>query len=143
MLETNIDDTSGEILGHALEKIMEIALDCYYSPIFMKKNRPAYKLSVIYKACDEEKIEDIIFTETTSIGVRKFELDRTILDRKIISLVYNGLILSYKKVSYRDKFYVYPEYESAKKLAKYEFLPIKESFDKMKFIYKEYYKENY
>lgn len=109
----------------------------------MKKNRPAYKLSVIYKACDEEKIEDIIFTETTSIGVRKFELDRTILDRKIISLVYNGLILSYKKVSYRDKFYVYPEYESAKKLAKYEFLPIKESFDKMKFIYKEYYKENY
>lgn len=130
-------------MGHATEKIMTIALDCYYSPIFMKKNRPAYKLSVIYKAEDEEKIEDIIFNETTSIGVRKFDLDRTILDRKIISLVYNGLILSYKKVSYRDKFYVYPEYESAKKLAKYEFLPIKESFDKMKFIYKEYYKENY
>lgn len=132
MLETNIDDTSGEILGHALEKIMEIALDCYYSPIFMKKNRPAYKLSVIYKSEDEEKIEDIIFTETTSIGVRKFDLERTILDRKIIKISYNNKDYLAKQVSYKDKTYTYPEYESAKDLAENEGLSLKEAYDLMR-----------
>ena len=132
MLETNIDDTSGEILGHALEKIMEIALDCYYSPIFMKKNRPAYKLSVIYKACDEEKIEDIIFTETTSIGVRKFDLDRTILDRKIIEIPYRDRDYLAKQVIHKDKTYTYPEYESAKDLAENEGLSLKEAYDLMR-----------
>lgn len=132
MLETNIDDTSGEILGHALEKIMEIALDCYYSPIFMKKNRPAYKLSVIYKAENEEKIEDIIFRETTSIGVRKFDLERTILDRKIIKIPYGDRDYLAKQVSYKDKTYTYPEYESAKDLAENEGISLKEAYDLMR-----------
>lgn len=115
-----------------MEKIMEIALDCYYSPIFMKKNRPAYKLSVIYKACDEEKIEDIIFTETTSIGVRKFDLERTILDREIIEITYKDRDYLAKQVSFKDKTYTYPEYESAKDLAENEELSLKEAYDLMK-----------
>ena len=111
---------------------METALDCYYSPIFMKKNRPAYKLSVIYKECDEEKIEDIIFTETTSIGVRKFDLDRTILDRKIIKMPYKDRDYLVKQVTYKDKTYTYPEYESAKDLAENEGISLKEAYDLMK-----------
>lgn len=121
-------------MGYALEKIMEIALDCYYSPIFMKKNRPAYKLSVIYKACDEEAIEDIIFTETTSIGVRKFDLERTILDREIIEISYKDKDYLAKQVSYKDKTYTYPEYESAKTLAENEDLSLKEAYDLMKVL---------
>ncbi|MBP2015375.1 LarC family nickel insertion protein [Anaerococcus degeneri] len=119
-------------MGFALEKIMEIALDCYYSPIFMKKNRPAYKLSVIYKACDEEKIEDIIFRETTSIGVRKFDLDRTILDREIIEISYKNKDYLAKQVRYKDKVYTYPEYESAKDLAENEGISLKEAYDLMR-----------
>lgn len=119
-----------------MEKIMEIALDCYYSPIFMKKNRPAYKLSVIYKACDEEKIEDIIFRETTSIGVRKFDLERKILDRKIVEIPYKNSNYLAKQVSYKDKTYTYPEYESAKDLAENEGLSLKESYDLMKALIK-------
>lgn len=115
-----------------MEKIMEIALDCYYSPIFMKKTRPAYKLSVIYKACDEEKIEDIIFRETTSIGVRKFDLERKILDRKIVEIPYKNSNYLAKQVSYKDKTYTYPEYESAKDLAENEGLSLKEAYDLMK-----------
>lgn len=115
-----------------MEKIMEIALDCYYSPIFMKKNRPAYKLSVIYKECDEEKIEDIIFRETTSIGVRKFDLERKILDRKIVEIPYRDSNYLAKQVSYKDKTYTYPEYESAKDLAENEGLSLKEAYDLMK-----------
>lgn len=121
-------------MGYALEKIMEIALDCYYSPIFMKKNRPAYKLSVIYKACDEEAIEDIIFTETTSIGVRKFNLDRTILDREIIKIPYGDKDYLVKQVSYKDKTHTYPEYESAKILAENEEISLKEAYDLMKVL---------
>ena len=113
---------------------MEIALDCYYTPIFMKKNRPAYKLSVIYKACDEEKIEDIIFTETTSIGVRKFDLDRTILDREIIEISYKDKDYLAKQVSYKDKIYTYPEYESTKILAENEGISLKEAYDLMKVL---------
>lgn len=111
---------------------MEVALDCYYSPIFMKKNRPAYKLSVIYKACDEEKIEDIIFTQTTSIGVRKFDLERTTLDREIIKISYKDRDYLAKQVSYKDKIYTYPEYESAKILAENEGISLKESYDLMR-----------
>lgn len=111
---------------------MEVALDCYYSPIFMKKNRPAYKLSVIYKACDEAKIEDIIFTETTSIGVRKFDLERTTLDREIIKISYKDKDYLAKQVSYKDKIYTYPEYESAKILAENEGISLKESYDLMR-----------
>ena len=117
-----------------MEKIMKIALDCYYSPIFMKKNRPAYKLSVIYKADDEEKIEDIIFRETTSIGVRKFDLERKILDRKIVEIPYKYSNYLAKQVSYKDKTYTYPEYESAKDLAENEGLSLKESYDLMRFL---------
>lgn len=119
-------------MGHVLEKIMETALDCYYSPIFMKKNRPAYKLSVIYRAEDEEKIEDIIFKETTSIGVRKFDLERTILDRNIVKIAYKNKDYLAKQVSYKDKTYTYPEYESAKILAENEDLSLKEAYDLMK-----------
>lgn len=121
-------------MGYALEKIMEIALDCYYSPIFMKKNRPAYKLSVIYKACDEEAIEDIIFTETTSIGVRKFDLDRTILDREIIEISYKNKDYLAKQVRYKDKVFTYPEYESAKILAENEGISLKEAYDLMRVL---------
>lgn len=115
-----------------MEKIMEIALDCYYSPIFMKKNRPAYKLSVIYKECDEEKIEDIIFRETTSIGVRKFDLERKILDRKIVEIPYKDNNYLAKQVRYKNKTYTYPEYESAKSLAENEGISLKEAYDLMK-----------
>lgn len=117
-----------------MEKIMGIALDCYYSPIFMKKNRPAYKLSVIYKACDEEAIEDIIFTETTSIGVRKFDLDRTILDREIIEISYKNKDYLAKQVRYKDKVFTYPEYESAKILAENEGISLKEAYDLMRVL---------
>ena len=119
-------------MAFTLEKIMEVALDCYFSPIFMKKNRPAYKLSVIYKAEDEEAIEDIIFTQTTSIGVRKFDLDRTTLDRKIVEISYKDRNYLAKQVIYKDKIFTYPEYESAKTLAANENISLKEAYDILK-----------
>lgn len=122
-----------------MDKLMEVARDSFYTPIFMKKNRPAYKLSVL---CDKEKIEDvedIIFANTTSIGIRKIEVDRSILDRQMIAIEYKGLKLFFKKVYHKNSSYIYPEYQSAKDLAEKENISIKEAFDKMKSIYGEKY----
>ena len=126
-------------MGFVMDKLMEVARDSFYTPIFMKKNRPAYKLSVL---CDKERIEeveDIIFANTTSIGIRKIEVERSILDREMISIDYKGLKLLFKKVYHKDSSYTYPEYKSAKDLAEKENISIKEAFDKMKSIYGEKY----
>ena len=73
-IETDIDDCSGEVLGYTLEKLMQAgALDVHYAPVFMKKNRPAWELTVICKKEIRETLEDIIFRETTTIGVREFQ----------------------------------------------------------------------
>ncbi len=124
-----------------MDKLMEVARDSFYTPIFMKKNRPAYKLSVL---CDKgriEEVEDIIFANTTSIGIRKIEVERSILDREIISIDHKGLKLFFKKVYHKDSSYTYPEYKSAKDLAEKENISIKEAFDKMRLIYGEKYEK--
>ena len=81
-LETNIDDSTGEVLGHVMELLMSHgAKDVHYIPVMMKKNRPAYLLNVL---CDEEKrkeLETIIFKETSTIGIRRTYMERTVLQR--------------------------------------------------------------
>ncbi len=82
-LETNIDDCSGENLGYTMERLMEAgARDVYYTPIYMKKNRPAYQLNVICTEEDVKRLEQIVFEETTTIGIRKLPMDRTVLPRE-------------------------------------------------------------
>ncbi len=82
VLETNIDDMSSEVYTYLYEKLLaNKALDVFTTPILMKKNRPAYKLSVICNLEDKECIEKIIFQETTTFGIRAYEVSRSILDR--------------------------------------------------------------
>ena len=71
-LETDIDDCSGEVLGYVMKKLFKVgAKDVHYAPIFMKKNRPAWELTVICGEDKAEELEQIIFTETTTIGIRE------------------------------------------------------------------------
>lgn len=82
-LETNIDDCTGESLGYAMERLMEAgARDVHYMPVYMKKNRPAYQLNVICSKEDIGRMEEIIFRETTTIGIRRVPMERTILKRE-------------------------------------------------------------
>lgn len=83
-LETNIDDITGENLGFVMEMLMVAgAKDVHYIPVFMKKNRPAYQLNVICSGDTIEELERIIFRETTTIGIRRVAMERTVLPRKI------------------------------------------------------------
>lgn len=119
VINSNIDDSSGEDLGYVLEKLMDAgALDVSYSPIFMKKNRPAYRLEVICRAETREKLCEIIFDETTTIGVRYYSVQREELTR-VRTLVDTELgQIEAKQVSTPSGHtYTYPEYESMKAIA--------------------------
>lgn len=129
VMETNVDDCSGEILGYTSEKLFENgALDVFYTPIFMKKNRPAYRLTVACKKEDIYKLQNIIFKETTTIGIRyRFE-SRTELGREFIEIDTKYGKLKAKKVVNNGQTYIYPEYESMKELAKQNDIPLKELY---------------
>ena len=82
-LESNIDDCPGEALGYVMDRLFDAgARDVYYTPIYMKKNRPAYQINVICKEQDISGLEQIIFRETTTIGIRRVEMERTVLERE-------------------------------------------------------------
>ena len=81
-LETNIDDCTGEALGFVMDELLAAgAKDVSFTPCFMKKNRPAYLLNVICDESDILQLENIIFTHTTTIGIRRMKMERTILER--------------------------------------------------------------
>lgn len=84
VMETNIDDCSGEIFGYTQELLFKNgALDVFFTPIYMKKNRPGYRMSVICREQDILELQNIIFKETTTIGIRYRYEYRTELERKI------------------------------------------------------------
>ena len=111
-LEANIDDSTGEELGFAMEQLFEAgALDVFYTPCFMKKNRPAYMLTVLCKNEDREKMEDIIFNQTTTIGIRHTKTERSVLTREtlLIDTPYGEVRI--KLVNHNNRKRFAPEYE--------------------------------
>lgn len=87
LLETNIDDLSPQVLGYTMERAFENgALDCWFTPIHMKKNRPAVMLSVLCDADSRMRLMDLIYRETTTLGIRVREVDRDCLEREIVTV---------------------------------------------------------
>jgi uncharacterized protein (TIGR00299 family) protein len=85
MIETNIDDLSPQILGHVMDRAFELgALDCYFTPVQMKKNRPGVLLSVLCERDRKEQLLNLLFTETTTLGVRSYEVERRALRRSMV-----------------------------------------------------------
>ena len=114
VLETNVDDCSGEQLGYAIECLMKAgALDASCFPVYMKKNRVAYMLQVLCKKEQQEVLEDIIFRETTSIGLRRYEEKRRILPRTFKEIVYKVTV---KVCEHHGQKFCYPEFETVKRV---------------------------
>ena len=131
-IETNIDDCSGENLGFVMEELFKAgAKDVFYMPCFMKKNRPAWVLNVI---CTEEAcpvMEQIIFKQTTTIGLRKFQANRAILERECIDVQTEWGCAKVKRVKIGDQERYYPEYESVASIAKSNNLSFMEVYNKL------------
>ena len=118
MLEANIDDSTGEALGYAMEKLLEAgALDVHYTPCFMKKNRPGYILGVMARGSDIEKMEELIFRHTSTIGIRKRPLERSCMEREESCVATPFGEISVKVCRWKDIEKFYPEYESVKAAA--------------------------
>lgn len=133
-LETDMDDCGGEMMGHVMNLLMANgAREVHYTPIYTKKNRPAYTLTVICKESEREKLENLIFSETTTIGIRRVEMERTILQREIQkkdtpvgTAIVKACTLPDGNIRY------YPEYENVAELAERNQLSFCETYDRIR-----------
>jgi pyridinium-3,5-bisthiocarboxylic acid mononucleotide nickel chelatase len=136
ILSTNIDDCTAETAGYVLEKLLCAgAYDAWTESVYMKKNRPAFKICALFGRQDLDRFLNIIFTETSSLGVRIEEITRHCLKRKEvnISLSYGQAkakigYLNGKPVTYS------PEFESCKELALKTGKPLKEIYQDLMFF---------
>jgi uncharacterized protein (TIGR00299 family) protein len=119
MLETNIDDMNPEIYTHVFEKLLQAgAKDVFLTPLIMKKGRPGTKLSVLTDEKNLKTIEEKIFFETTTIGIRRYSVERKVLPREVktINTVYGEIKV--KVIEINGKKVIRPEYEQCLKLSK-------------------------
>lgn len=142
-LETHIDDCTGEALGYTMTRLFDAgARDVYYTPVYTKKNRPAYLLTVL---CDEHMMstmENIIFAETTTIGIRRIKMERSILKRSIRTVNTSLGDVQVKECgiptpadteegAYRLSIRCYPEHESIAALCKKTGLPYQDVYTRV------------
>ncbi len=115
VLESNVDDCPGEQLGFAQERLMEAgALDACFLPAFMKKSRPAYLLQVICRKEDIQRLENVIFRQTTTIGIRRYPAQRTVLERSMerTDTPYGSIGVKVCRIGREER--AYPEYEDVR-----------------------------
>ena len=131
-LECDIDDSTGEQLGYALEKLyQEGAREAHFAPVFMKKNRPGWELTVI---CDREhfqKMEEVIFRQTTTIGIRRQEMERTVLTRKTVDVKTRFGVIPVKVSGEGTYKRVHPEYEQVSGAASEHGVPFGAVYDEV------------
>ncbi|MBQ8677970.1 MAG: nickel pincer cofactor biosynthesis protein LarC [Alphaproteobacteria bacterium] len=118
VVESNIDDSTPEELGWAMERLFAAgALDVHFEPCYMKKCRPAYMLRIITTGAELSRIEEAVFRHTSTIGLRKYPVERSCMDRKIVTVNLPQGQVKVKISTYHDIVRCQPEYESVKELA--------------------------
>lgn len=125
---------SGEIYSYLFPKLLEAgARDVYLTNIMMKKNRPAQKLTVLSPAEKQKELEEIIFKETTTLGIRHREVKRSCLKRKYFELKSTMGKVTIKAAYYDGKLIKYsPEYEECKEIAARERVRLQDVYDLLK-----------
>jgi uncharacterized protein (DUF111 family) len=132
-LEVNLDDTPGEWLGFVMELLFQAgATDVFYTPIYMKKNRPGVLLQLLCSQNETEKMKEILFKETTTLGVRYYPITVHRLERRFRKVmtkwgeitvkegIYNGMIVQKA-----------PEYEECKSIAQLNKVPLKVVYEQV------------
>lgn len=133
IVETCIDDMNPEVFGYLMERLFDDgALDVYWIPIFMKKNRPGTMIQVI---CDQNKREVVIYrilTETSTLGVRYYDAGRYMLERKLKEVDTSYGMIPVKQIKDPNGTYrLVPEYEVCKKIALEKKIPLKVVYEKI------------
>lgn len=133
LLETNIDDMNPEFYGHVLEGLFSLGvLDANLTPVQMKKNRPGVMLQVLVEPALQSLVLDLIFRETTTLGVRVQDVKRVELSRKIEVLETPYGPCQVKRVFLPDGTQrLIPEYETCRRLAKAHRRPVREVYEEV------------
>ncbi len=128
-LESNLDDCTGEMLGYVMEELFTAgARDVYYTPIYMKKNRPAVQINIICRESDIEKLQNVLFRNTTTIGVRRCRMERTVLPRELRQLETPYGKVQVKVCRIDEEVRAYPEYASVVELCKTQNMSFQEAW---------------
>lgn len=130
VLETNIDDSSPEIIGYLFNKLFKAkALDVFTTSVQMKKSRPALLLTVLARQKHIAQIEEVIYNETTTFGVRRYLVERDILERKTYSVrIRYGKVRVKVGQSQGQIRSVAPEYEDCRRIAESRGIPLKQVY---------------
>jgi len=128
LMETNLDDISPQVLSYVMERAFALGvLDCWFTPIQMKKNRPATMISVLCSKDKRELISGLLYSETTTLGLRIREVERECLSREIRSVATQFGPVDVKLAYYEGKLVnAMPEFEQVKKIAIEAGLPLKD-----------------
>ena len=127
LLETNVDDNSAEINGYVMERLFSSgALDVFFTPIQMKKNRPAALISVLCRPADMEALETILFRETSTLGVRRQPVERRCLERtsETVETIYGPVRVKVALLPDGSAKRA-PEYEDCKQAAQAHHVPLR------------------
>ena len=127
MIETNLDDMPSQYFGHVMERAFDLgALDCYFTPVQMKKNRPAVLLSLLCRNAEREELMEMLFGETTTLGVRSYEVERRALERQIVRVEtqYGPIDVKVARLN-GDVVNQMPEYEQCRQAARSANVPLR------------------
>jgi pyridinium-3,5-bisthiocarboxylic acid mononucleotide nickel chelatase len=127
MLETNVDDVSPQVLGHLLERAFECgALDCFFTPVQMKKNRPGVLVSVLCRPAEREAMLELLFDETPTLGVRSHAVTRRALEREAVTVETEFGTIAVKVGRHKGRVVsATPEYEQCREAARRSGVPLR------------------
>ena len=129
MLQTNLDDCSGEWIGYCLERLIEAgALDAYCTAIQMKKNRPATELTVLCPAEKADSLQQILFAETGSLGVRRTVMQRFKLRRRAAEVVTRFGVIQGKVAVLQGVETFSPEFDACREAARSQSVSLREVY---------------
>jgi len=133
VIETTIDDMNPEIFGYLMEELFSNgALDVYWIPVYMKKNRPGTLVQILSHASDLNTLRDVLFRETTTIGLRVSTARRWVLPRETISLSLPVGRVALKRITLPDGEARWaPEYEACRRVAREQGIPIRRAYERI------------
>jgi uncharacterized protein (TIGR00299 family) protein len=134
VVEANIDDTTAEVLGYAMERLLEEgALDVFFTPIQMKKNRPGVMMSFLCRQEQLDRLSQLLLNETSTIGLRYYRAERISLRRSIVELQTEYGTVRFKQVFDKEGklLRAAPEYEDCRRIARDRNIPCREVMERL------------
>eukprot|EP01023_Acetabularia_acetabulum_P005161 TRINITY_DN12117_c0_g1_i1.p2 TRINITY_DN12117_c0_g1~~TRINITY_DN12117_c0_g1_i1.p2 ORF type:complete len:185 (+),score=20.84 TRINITY_DN12117_c0_g1_i1:102-656(+) len=140
-IETNLDDLQPQIISFTQQRLLqEGALDVWVTPTVMKKSRAACQLAVLCTPQSQDEIIEIVFRETSTLGIRVFECERLSLEREFHKITTQYGDVNVKVGKCGDEIVnVHPEFEECAQLAEQEGIPIKAIIEEAIYVYKSQY----